>query len=61
MKFREAGPSRYIDMIKWVGYITISIFGSFFNQFLYFSLLIVLYLAYTSHLRSFARLGQAVI
>jgi len=41
--------------------MTISIFGAFLSQFLYFFLLIVLYLAYASHLQSFTRLAQAVI
>jgi hypothetical protein len=60
-KFCEAGPSRYRDIEKWVGNMVILIYGAFFNQFLYFFLLNVLYLAYASHLRNFTRLGQAVI
>ena len=40
----------------------ILIFGAFDNQFFFFFFwLIVLYVFYTSHLQSFARLGHAVI
>ena len=60
-KFHEATLSRCKVVWKLVENVSVAISGAFRIGFLYFFLLITIYLAYETCLRSFARLRPAVV
>ena len=60
-KFCEVTPSGCEVVWKLVGNLSMAIYGAFLIGFLCFFLLITIYLAYETCLRSFARLCPAVV